>query len=1368
MKRRTFLKNSATTGLVAVITPSGIVQVKSKQAALASGAADSFEDAFANPPMSARAQCWWHWMNGNVTADGITRDLEAMKQIGLGGFQNFDAGTGIPKGPVVYLSPEWLSLKQHTIKEAERLGLEFTMHNCPGWSSSGGPWITPDMAMQQVTWSEAFVAGGKDVSVTLPKPLTKLDYYRDVAVIAFPSLPGEALLQTLVSKATSSGSADAISVEQLAGSQGVAVQPAADGKPAYLQFEFRQPYEAHALAFLSKPMGAVPSGGGGFGGGPSLTLEASDDGIQFRKVATGSAGRGADESLSLLEFPATKATYFRISSPGARHYSQVRFSGTARLDDWLRKTNNAFGVIGVSESKAVAGQAAIRLESVVDISKQMGSDGVLNWKAPAGNWTILRIGYTPKGELNRSAPDTGVGLECDKYSQSAIDAHFKKMMESLLPTLGPLARKGKVGLLIDSYEVGMQNWTAQLPQEFQQRSGYSLLTYLPALTGRIVGNIDTTERFLWDFRRVQADLMADNYYGRFRELCHQQNIVAYAEPYDRGPMEEMQIGARVDVNMGEFWNGLSSLFQNNWTMRRTTKLAASIAHINGQKAGGGTPDNPQVVGAESFTGEPESSRWQEYPFAMKATGDKMFTQGLNKIIFHRYAHQPHPTALPGMTMGPWGIHFDRTTTWWNQGRAWLDYLARCQSLLQQGLFVADLAYFTGEEGNEYTKVLPEELTPAPPGEGYDYDLINGETLMKRAKISNGNLTLPDGMSYRMLVLQDHKAISLDLLRKLRDFVKNGLVLVGAKPTTSLGLRGRAVGETEFQQLTAEIWGSINGTTVTENRSGKGRVFWGQSIQTVLTTLAIKPDVAITSRSGDAPVTYIHRQIAGTDVYFLANQRRTAEKLVCSFRVNGRQPELWDANTGKRTPLRIFDTQANQTQVSIQLEPAGSAFVVFRSPAPAKRLQAVVRANETLLSAKPFPVPTRKLYKDVTNNFTISLWVKPELNVMLAPNGFLEHVKEPWTDYYAIYPPSGVELYGAGHAACGLCVGRNGVAVWERTSGKPVFKLGAPTPISGWSHVALVYKEGVPAVYINGKLIQAGKSGASIVHPGLGQASLSDGASFYNGDMTEPQLLVEVLSDDRIQQLATQARPTTATLPVVEMAGDGKPALLFWQNGQYALRDQAGRDTALAVSGINQPAELSGDWQVSFPPNMGAPERITLPKLIPLNTHTQDGVKHFSGTATYTKTFTVPTRSTGKRLFLDLGRVEVIAVVTINGNDLGTLWKRPYQIDITDVVKTGTNILEIKVTNLWPNRLIGDEYLPDPDKYTPGGGAGGFASLSNGAIVELPAWYKEGKPKPADGRVTFTTWKHYNKDSPLLDSGLIGPVVLRMAEQKVLT
>ncbi len=1217
MQRRTFLKNSSAAGILAFVTPSGILQFSSPATAT-----DSLTDNFLNPPMSARAHTWWHWMNGNVTADGITRDLEAMQQIGLGGFQNFDAGTGIPKGPVVYLSPDWLNLKEHTIREAERLGLEFTMHNCPGWSSSGGPWITPDRAMQQVVWSEVTLTGGQAITSVLPKPASKLDYYRDIHILAFPTV------------------------------------------------------DAPLLA------------------------------------------------------------------------------------DWPKKTNVVFNGHPPQLAPAIAANAAIDPTTLIDLTPFVDTQDVLRWNAPAGNWTVLRLGYTPLGALNRSAPDTGVGLECDKYSKEAITFHFTRMMEHLLPTLKPLAAKGKVGLLIDSYEIGMQNWTPLFQEEFQQRAGYDLMPYLPTLTGRIVGSADITERFLWDFRRTQADLMADNYYGQFRELCHQHNMIAYTEPYDRGPMEEMQIGARADTNMGEFWQGLSTIFQNNWSMRRTTKLAASIAHINGQK----------VVGAEAFTGEPESARWQEYPFGMKALGDKLFTQGLNRIIFHRYAHQPHPTAQPGMTMGPWGIHFDRTTTWWPLGKGWLTYIARCQYLLQQGLFVADLAYFTGEDGGIYTSVSPEELAPALP-QGYDYDLINAETLLQKATVVNNRLVLPDGMSYRLLILQNQPAMTLPLVRKLRDLVRQGLCLLGNRPKRMPGLRNQAQSQAEFDQLVAELWGSPASATATRHLLGKGQVFAEIQLQTVLNQLDIEADVFVTSRTGDAPITHIHRRMAdGTELYFLANQRRTTEELVITFRGAEGQPELWDATTGAITPIGIYESLGTGSRLPVHLPPSGALFIVFRKPMAGFRpLLSVVARNKPILSSMPFaPVP-RLTYSDLANHFTISFWAKPELNIMLNTQNFMDQIADPWTDYYAIYPPSGRALYGPGHETAGLTVGRNGVAVWQHGEGPPVLTLAATTAISGWSHIALVYREGIPFVYVNGNLIKQGKRTDKKIHPGMGQAYLHEGASYYNGDMTDPQLIPEAASEVLIRQLASQSRPAQAAIPVVEMSGKQQPALLFWQAGRYTLRDGRGHDSVLQVADLTKPLELTSPWKVQFPPNLGAPAQITLTKLHSLHQHTDPGVAHFSGTATYYHTFLIAAGQlkANRRQFLDLGGVEVIAEVRVNGKDFGILWTRPYRIDITDALHAGANTVVIKVTNLWPNRLIGDEYLPDEARYTPGGGASGFDSLRNGAIEELPDWYKQGQPKPPGGRVAFTTWKHYTKDSPLLESGLVGPVLLRTGQLHLL-
>ena len=367
-------------------------------------------------------------MNGNVSKEGITLDLEAMQRVGVGGFQNFDAGTGIPEGPVKYLSPEWLELKKHTIREADRLGLEFTMHNCPGWSSSGGPWITPELAMQQITWSEASAKGGKRVKMTVPKPFTNLNHYRDIAVLAYPSLQGEAPLQDMVKSVTSSSSP--VNLKQLTGEQpqGVTVQPAAEGQPAFLQFELKQLYEARSLTFIVSPAIA-----GGWGGGQadSLVLEASDDGMQFREVSaiTSAAdmGRSGEEALMFAEFPAVSARYFRITSPKERRIAQVRFSGSPRLEDWLKKANYKFTGDGVADTGTpISAASTIDLNRVVDITRFMDKNGQLKWKAPRGNWTILRMGFTPLGTLNRSAPDTGIGLECDKYSAEAITFHFNR------------------------------------------------------------------------------------------------------------------------------------------------------------------------------------------------------------------------------------------------------------------------------------------------------------------------------------------------------------------------------------------------------------------------------------------------------------------------------------------------------------------------------------------------------------------------------------------------------------------------------------------------------------------------------------------------------------------------------------------------------------------------------------------------------------------------------------------------------------------------------------------------------------------------------------------------------------------------------
>lgn len=1099
------------------------------------------ETNFRNPPFSSGAYTWWHWMNGNITREGITLDLEAMKKAGIAGFQLFEAGSGIPLGPVESLSDEWIDLVIHAMNEAERLGLEFAMHNCPGWSSSGGPWITPEMSMQELTWTETLIEGGKTVSMQLPQPEAKLNYYEDAFVLAYP----------------------APEVEQ-------------------------------------------------------------------------------------------------------------------RLPGWKRKANFRNAWMQPDESQTTSGGTPIRSAYVLDISAHMDTSGRLNWQAPQGRWMILRLGHTAVGQQNHSAPTKATGLDCDKYSTEALDFHLEHMFGKLMPVIERFADKNKFGLLIDSYEMGLQNWTKNMPEEFQNYRGYELIQYLPAVTGRVVDDVETTEQFLWDFRRTHADLMADNYYTHFQNWCKKYNIITYTEPYGGGMLEEFQVGSRLDINMGEFWSGITVLWANV-NLRRTVKLASSIAHINGQ----------QVVGGESFTAEPESGKWQQYPFSMKTDGDWAFTQGLNRYYFHRFVHQPHPTARPGMTMGPWGVHFDHTNTWWEPGQAWLTYIARCQYMLQQGEPVADLLYCTDEK--DFTNTLIPERSAVPPPIGYDYDLINTEYL-NRAEIKNGKITLPGGQQYSAVIM----------------------------PTDTI-------------------------------------------LPEIITNGILKPDLVLTSASGDAPLGWIHRRVGDADIYFIANRRRTYEEVLADFRVGCKQPEIWDPDTGEITKQLLYSRRNGRTQVPLQLPPGGSVFVIFRQETSSPPLTQIKRNGETIVHTAGYDTPAPGKYPSIQNNFTITTWVKPETDIALTAEQLFGKNK---TDRFAIFPPDGESLYGKGHATAGLTVGRNGVALYERTSGGMNMVLSHRQPIAGWIHLAIVYRNNKPAIYIDGKQVSVGNVSPYQVHPGVGEAYQWDNASYYNGDMAGLEVSGKPLNEKEIREISIQPLPQPQfPYQVTCMPGNsGTDKLLLWENGNYEVLSDSNDGIQVDARQIPPPLTVKGPWKVKFPPDSGAPDEISLDTLISLHRHPVPGVKYFSGTASWYNTLNINPEylTEDYRLFLDLGRVEVLAELYVNDRYAGCLWKPPYMTDITALLRSGDNKIEIKVTNLWPNRLIGDEQLPEENEYIYHDIQGKFAVLHNGGISKLPDWYTRGEEQPEGGRVAFSTWKHYHKDSPLLESGLTGPVILHIA------
>jgi len=590
-------------------------------------------------------------------------------------------------------------------------------------------------------------------------------------------------------------------------------------------------------------------------------------------------------------------------------------------------------------------------------------------------------------------------------------------------------------------------------------------------------------------------------------------------------------------------------------------------------------------------------------------------------------------------------------------------------------------------------------------------------------------------------------------------VNDGMILLGQRPKYIPSLRNYSANIFEFTKISDELWGP-EGSSSHERKIGKGRVYSGISISEVLNKLAIEPDFQFSSKSGDAPVNYIHRKIEDKDVYFVANRRRLEEELVCSFRVSGKLPEIWDTDTGEIIPVNLFDSSDGITRIPLHLGPGGSVFVVFREAALDKRFISIVKDGETVIDTTSFPVTKNEFNKQTSNNFTVSLWVKPETEDLLPTVlGEAPASSRPLSSY-PVDPPPGKDIFGDGHASFCLLVARNGVVVYEKENSTPSAVLIEPMPVSSWTHFVVVYREGIPALFVNGKFIKSGPKSGKIVHPALGETYKNEFLYYYDGDCTVPQVFDTALSAEQVLNLTDKGIPEVKSIIPVEFVNSNTPALRIWQNGNYTLKESAGGSTSLKISTLNDPIELNGEWTVNFPQGLGAPDQIELPRLSSLHTHALDGVKYFSGTAAYLKKFKIDMAfiADGKRVFLDLGRIAVIAEVAVNGKNLGTVWKPPYRVDITEAVISGDNELQVKVTNLWPNRLIGDEQLPEENEYK-------NFTINGAAIVKLPEWYQQGKPKPEGGRVTFSTWKHFEKDAPLLESGLIGPVVIRNAMVK---
>ncbi len=588
---------------------------------------------------------------------------------------------------------------------------------------------------------------------------------------------------------------------------------------------------------------------------------------------------------------------------------------------------------------AAPGDKPIAPEDVIDLTSKMTPDGRLEWEVPEGNWVIVRTGHRLIGHEVAVPMPGSAGLEVDWFSKEAVDQHWAGLAKILIDAAGPHVGNTLKYFCTDSFEDGYPNWTPKMLEEFKRFRGYDMTPYLPALMGRLVGSAEITNRFLYDYRKTIADCMADNNYGYLAELTHRHQMELAAEA--AGPswsgtlcMDGLKNLGRTDRPRGEFW---MDLFKEN-NQSKVGKQTATAAHIYGRK----------TASAEAFTSF--RGHWQDSPVTMKSVGDMAFCEGINRFLFHTWTATRPQDGKPGYEYGA-GTHFNPNVTWWQIGaKPWLSYLGRCQAMLQSGLFVADVLYYNGDGA---PNLVESKHTDPSLGGGYDYDVCNSEVLLTRLSVKNGRLVLPDGMSYRLLVLPENKTMPVAVATKIHDLVKAGATIVGPRPETDPGLKNYPACDQEIQKIAAAVWGKCDGISTLESAYGKGRVFWKKPLRDILQADGVAPDFEF--RGSPSWVDYIHRRAGDAEIYFVVHRGGPPAQGDFIFRVSGMQPELWNPVDGTMRPLPDFkELEDGRTVVPMSFEPEQSLFVVFRekgrktetkSPKPVKNFPTVTPVME---------------------------------------------------------------------------------------------------------------------------------------------------------------------------------------------------------------------------------------------------------------------------------------------------------------------------------------------------------------------------------------------------------------------------------------
>lgn len=969
---------SATAMLVLPVAAAGEPARESSSTAL--------DEAFQDPPASARPRVWWHWMNGNVTKDGIAKDLAWMKRVGIAGAQNFDAAMATPQivaQRLPYMSAEWQDAFRFAAAEADRLGLELAIASSPGFTETGGPWVKPEDGMKKLVWSETEIVAGKAFQARLPSPPTitgpfqsipadpgggltlvgserpavAAPFYRDIAVLAWPASARPAAPRVVYRDGTGKSiAAQPLDDEDLTSTASIA--PLAKEPPS-LSAEYAAPRTVSAMRLY-----AIGAAGRTFGAAFAPVLEVSDDGRTWREIAkipvaaipttisfapvtarwfrvvfkrAASAGIPAEyagimtRGLELGGTMGAGAAAMMGTGAGAVKLADFRLYDEARVDQ--AETKAAFAIArdyhALGTPPETGGVPAARVR---DLTARMRADGTLDWTPPAlpkGKvWRVLRIGHSLLGTMNHPAPVEATGLEVDKFDGAAVRRYMEHYLDMYRQAVGSelIGSRGVRAFLTDSIEAGAANWTPRMIEQFKARRGYDPLPWLPALTGTIVENRARTDAFLYDYRRTLSELMASEHYATVAAVAHEQGLTVYGEAQeDQRPNlgDDMAMRRHTDVPMAALW-AFDRKQGPKPTYLADMRGAASVANIYGKP----------FVAAESFTSL--MAPWAFGPRDLKRVVDLEFATGINRPVIHTSVHVPTDDKKPGLTLSMFGQYFNRNESWAELASPWIDYIARNSLLLQQGRTVADVGYYYGEEA-PLTALFGETAVADAP-KRHAYDFVNADALLAELHNDGNEIATPGGARYRALYLGgSSRHMTLPVLRKLADLVEGGAILVGMKPLANPSLAGDAK---DFSTLVGRLWPGVGIAKV-----GKGMVIPSTDIDAALARIGITPDFSFAGQA-DSEILHLHRRSDSSDIYFVNNRKDRFETGEARFRVSGKAPELFQPETGQIRPLS-FRIEGTETVVPLTLEPDEAVHIVFRRPATAPSLTLPLAATREL-------------------------------------------------------------------------------------------------------------------------------------------------------------------------------------------------------------------------------------------------------------------------------------------------------------------------------------------------------------------------------------------------------------------------------------